>query len=128
MDHVAQIAYNTPSPKDFLNFRAMIIRAIAKCWIDEAYKNKFISDPVAALEEFPHYHYPYTAKVTVDRDSAVYRPDLVNNWQCKIFSSITLKLPPAPKESERAQALAAYNAMYLMFLRTPEPDSCDMRK
>lgn len=111
------VTHNTnnkkPSYDDFLEFRAIILKAIAKCWNDQSAKTFFENDPKGALKEFFNYEYPFNSSITVDKDSAEYRPNLAGNWKANQFSSITLVLPPAPPEEERAAALAALNELHL---------------
>lgn len=109
----------TTSPyQAFLDYRAIIICAIAKAWKDEVFKEELLANPKHALSVHFGYRFPYDMDLTVNANSAEYRPDLVNDWRAIEFASITLMLPPAPKdESERALALAEYNLRHLTFLQ-----------
>lgn len=110
---VKQADYET-----FLDYRAIIIRAIALAWNDSTYQKKLLNDPKAALKEGFGYEFPYAMNVSVQNHSAEWQPNVVGDWVCKKQNVVTLILPPAPELSERNIALAEYNASHLTFLVT----------
>lgn len=123
----------TPGFKTFLDYRAIIICAIAKSWQSKEVWDAVVQDPKSALLKYFGYEFPYQMYLKCNANSAKYAPGTVNDWQAEIFCSVTLVLPPAPQVdrianetdeafqqrlyAERAVALAQYNLFNLSFLR-----------
>ena len=113
---------------NFLLFRAMIIRAVAKAWGDEEYSKLLQENPKQALESaFPPYRYPFTAELTASAGAASYTPGLNLGWVTHKREKLTLVLPPKPaavagdemaNALNQAAALAAFNATHLTFLHS----------
>ncbi len=121
-------AAGTSQYRTFLDYRGIIICAVAKAWKDSVFWDELVADPQKALLKHFNYHFPYDLELSVNENSAEYRPDIVTDWKAIQFASITLMLPPAPEnESERAIALAAYNLKHLTFLKKrPAPTISDI--
>jgi ribosomally synthesized peptide (two-chain TOMM family) len=110
----------------FLAFRATIIRAISRAWIDAKYKEELIKDPRAALYDAFDYRCPFEVDLKVHDKNASWTPALNGGWTVHQNNRLEMVLPPAPKmkegcsERERvlieACALAEYNANHLTFL------------
>ncbi|WP_166875268.1 BMA_0021/BMA_0022 family TOMM bacteriocin [Massilia mucilaginosa] len=100
----------------FLQYRALIIRAIALAWKDPAFKSALYATPKEALKESLRYDFPYDMELAVIPNSASWRPELNAGWICHTQNVVGLTLPPRPEPGEEAVALAEYNARFLTFL------------
>lgn len=109
----------------FLHFRAVIIRAVAKAWADENYLQQFQADPKKALETAFAYKYPFDYDLELQTGTASYTPGAVLGWTVHKREKLTLVLPPKPapvpgdemaQALNEAQALAAFNANNISFL------------
>ncbi len=108
---------HTPEYSTFLDFRALVLRAIARAWSKPSYWEKLQYAPRTVFAELG-YPFPYDIDLEIDSHSAEYRPDLAGDWLCHKFATLTLVLPPAPENpADRAVALADYNYENLTFLR-----------
>lgn len=102
-----------PTYDQFLEFRAVIIQAIALAWNDPTFFDQLVEDPKDALEKHFGYEYPVPVELKVQRDTSTWLPDLVGGWKTNQLNALELILPPAPAQEQMAVALAAYNAKHL---------------
>lgn len=111
-----------------VKWRAVWLRAIAKAWQDEAYKQRLLTRPEEALREvgylMPEFH-AEQLQIVVEEVPAAARPRAeyvqtdsgaskhANGWATagnSLRSTLTLRLPPAPPLEDRALAIADYDA------------------
>ncbi|MBC7860139.1 MAG: hypothetical protein H7Z39_15495 [Burkholderiaceae bacterium] len=100
----------------FIQYRAVIIRAIALAWKDPAFKAELFKEPKSALKETFQYDFPYDMDVNVLDGSARWSPTSTVGWTVTAQNTVRLVLPPKPEAGEEAVALATYNAQHLTFL------------
>ncbi|MGH8779291.1 BMA_0021/BMA_0022 family TOMM bacteriocin [Paraburkholderia sp.] len=106
-----------PTYDEFLEYRAVIVQAIAASWHDPAFLEQLIEHPKAALFERFGYRYPLNLALKVHADSAMWSPPTNGGWITKENNSLELVLPPAPEQQDQfAIALAAYNAKHIDIL------------
>jgi len=103
--------------RTFNNFRSVILCAIAEAWANPQFKQDLESKPIEALKSQFAYTFPFDLELVCDPNSAVYEPEVANDWVAKQFSSVTINLPPAPSVEERGVALATYNEKHMTFLK-----------
>jgi ribosomally synthesized peptide (two-chain TOMM family) len=109
---------------EFLDYRTVVISAIAKAWAEPDYWHELSTNPKKALWEGFGYKFPFDMHLHCNHNSANYCPELVADWVSVEFSSITLVLPPAPPDgTDRTMALADYNLNHLTFLKVKSPPS-----
>lgn len=132
----------TVSFVNFLNYRAVIISAIAESWRNPKMHQELVAHPKDTLYKYFGYRFPFDMYLSVDNNSAKYEPSVVNDWRAKIFCEVCLVLPPKPEldrhedESEadyerrlygeQVVALAEYNQHNLSFLRKRVPSPFDI--
>ncbi|AOJ11281.1 BMA_0021/BMA_0022 family TOMM bacteriocin [Burkholderia mayonis] len=104
---------NMPSYDQFLEYRAVIVQAIAAAWHDPKFRAQLIDDPVEALHEYFDYRFPMKMHLKVHEDSATWAPRTNGGWTTNETNTLELALPPPPPPEERAAALAAYNAKHI---------------
>lgn len=110
-----------PTYDEFLEYRAVIVQAIAAAWHDPAFLAELIAHPKAALQERFGYHYPLNLALKVHADSATWSPPTNGGWITKENNALQLMLPPAPEQQDQyAIALAAYNAKHINILSCEE--------
>ncbi|WP_233838074.1 BMA_0021/BMA_0022 family TOMM bacteriocin [Paraburkholderia sp. ZP32-5] len=110
-----------PTYDEFLEYRAVIVQAIAAAWQDPAFLEQLIEHPKAALLERFGYHYPLNLALKVNPDSASWSPPTNGGWITKQNNALELMLPPAPAQQDQfAIALAAYNAKHIDILECGE--------
>ncbi|TKC86002.1 hypothetical protein FAZ69_22100 [Trinickia terrae] len=103
-----------PTYQQFLEYRAVIIQAIAATWHDEAFRERLKANPKEALRERFGYRYPFKLALKVNFDTAEWTPVSNGGWTALENNSLELVLPPAPARREQyAAALAAYNAKHI---------------
>jgi ribosomally synthesized peptide (two-chain TOMM family) len=103
----------SPSYEQFLEYRAVIIKAIARAWRDPAYRHLLKENPIAALKTLG-YSYPFKIKLKVQTDTSKWTPGANGGWTTCRQNKLTLVLPPAPaKKEDYAIALASYNANHI---------------
>jgi ribosomally synthesized peptide (two-chain TOMM family) len=100
----------------FLAYRAAIMQAIALAWKNPDFEKAFIENPIKALKDGVGYDFPFNMKVSVNDQNAEWEPKIVGDWHITKQDKLVFALPPAPKESEQVEALAAFNANQLTFL------------
>jgi ribosomally synthesized peptide (two-chain TOMM family) len=105
-----------PSYNDFLQYRAVIVQAIAVAWHDPQFLDRLLADPKKALHERFGYDYPMHMTLKVHADSATWTPTSNGGWTTSQVNTLELVLPPAPPSDQVAVALAAYNAKHIDFL------------
>ncbi|SDG17240.1 BMA_0021/BMA_0022 family TOMM bacteriocin [Paraburkholderia phenazinium] len=106
-----------PTYEQFLEYRAVIIKAIATAWHDKAFLKELEAHPVETLKERFGYDYPFKIALKVHSPSAKWTPEINGGWTTQKNNTFTLILPPAPAKKEQyALALASYNSnhIYLM--------------
>lgn len=109
-----------PTYNQFLEYRAVIVQAIAASWHDPVFLEELIAHPKAALLKRFDYHYPLNLALKVHADSATWSPPTAGGWITKQENTLELMLPPAPAQQDQFSiALAAYNAKHIDIL------SCD---
>lgn len=102
-----------PSYDQFLEFRAVIIEAIALAWRDPAFLAELREAPKRALKERFDYEYPVQVNLKVHNDTSTWMPGLTGGWKTNEFNALELVFPPAPEPDQMTVALAAYNAKHL---------------
>ena len=103
-----------PTYDEFLEYRAVIVQAIAASWHDSAFLEQLLEDPKAALFERFGYRYPFDLALKVQADTATWSPSTNGGWITRQNNALELVLPPAPqREDQHAIALAAYNAKHI---------------
>lgn len=103
----------SPSYEQFLEYRAVIIKAIARAWHDPDYRRELQEDPVSALKTLG-YSYPFKIKLKVQTDTSTWTPGVNGGWTTCRQNKLTLVLPPAPaRKEDYAVALASYNANHI---------------
>lgn len=106
-----------PSYTQFLEYRAVIIRAIAAAWRDQAFFNGLKEDPIHQLHETFGYHYPFHFDLKVQDHSSTWTPSVNGGWTAEKLNSLELFLPPAPADkTQYLDALAAYGAKHISVL------------
>ncbi len=100
----------------FLEYRAVVIEAIAKAWQDEVFYEELKADPVVALKDGLDYDFPFNMNLAINPENAVWDPETTVDWIVNTENSLELILPPKPEEGEEAVALAKYNSSHLTFL------------
>jgi ribosomally synthesized peptide (two-chain TOMM family) len=103
-----------PTYHQFLEYRAVIIQAIAVAWHDEAFRARLKANPKEALLERFGYRYPFNLGLKVQLDTSKWTLVTNGGWTTLENNVLELVLPPAPeKREEYAVALAAYNAKHI---------------
>jgi ribosomally synthesized peptide (two-chain TOMM family) len=106
-----------PSYQQFLEYRAVIVQAIAAAWHDPQFLDHLLAHPKEALHERFGYDYPLDLNLQVHADSATWTLATNGGWLTKQNNTLELVLPPAPSQEDQfAIALAAYNAKHIDFL------------
>lgn len=106
-----------PVYERFLQFRAVIIQAIALGWKDQAFHEKLVNDPKSALKDAFDYDCPFDINMVSNPDNAEWKPEFLTDWQVYKLNDLKMVLPPKPKNKEdKALALADYNTKHLTFL------------
>jgi ribosomally synthesized peptide (two-chain TOMM family) len=106
-----------PTYQQFLEYRAVIVQAIAAAWHDPEFLDHLLAHPKEALRERFDYDYPLDLNLRVRADSATWTLSTNGGWLTKQNNTLELVLPPAPAQEEQfAIALAAYNAKHIDFL------------
>jgi len=106
-----------PTYEQFLEYRAVIIKAIATAWHDHKFLHHFKEHPISALSQRFDYDYPFKINLTVHTHSAKWTPDINGGWTTQQKNKFTLVLPPAPaNKEEHAIALAFYNAKHIYIM------------
>ncbi|WP_028311207.1 BMA_0021/BMA_0022 family TOMM bacteriocin [Derxia gummosa] len=100
----------------FLEYRAVIMQAIAKAWSNESFYRELVADPRAALLEHFGYEVPFKIAIEIDTESDEWLPTTVADWKVLKNNRLRMVLPPAPPVEERIEALADYNRYHLTFL------------
>ena len=104
----------TPTYDQFLECRAVIIKAIATAWHDKRFLEDLEARPVETLKERFGYDYPFKIALKVYPHSATWTPEINGGWTTVHKNKFTLVLPPAPpKKEQHAIALASYNANHI---------------
>ncbi|CAB3750677.1 ABC transporter ATPase [Burkholderia sp. MSh2] len=107
----------SPTYEEFLEYRAVIIEAIALAWHSPVFLEALETDPIQALSDQFQYDYPFQIDLQVKNDTSRWTPDVNGGWTTLRNNRLTLVLPPAPEDlSQYAQALAAYNANHIDIL------------
>lgn len=103
-----------PTYHQFLEYRAVIVQAIAVAWHDDAFREALIADPKKALFERFDYQYPFNLTLKAQLDTSEWTPLTNGGWTTLENNVLELVLPPAPAQPEQqAVALAAYNAKHI---------------
>lgn len=119
MDHTPGL----PSYNEFLEYRAVIVQAIAAAWHDPQFLAQLVQHPQAALHTRFDYKFPFNTDLHVQVDSSNWTPASNGGWTTNQVNVLELVLPPAPPPGQASVALAAYNARHIDFLqRTALPD------
>jgi ribosomally synthesized peptide (two-chain TOMM family) len=105
---------SSPTYQQFLEYRAVIVQAIAVAWHDEAFREHLKANPKAALLERFNYRYPFNLDLRVQFDSSAWTPQKNGGWTTLENNALEVVLPPAPAQREQYSiALAAYNAKHI---------------
>lgn len=102
-----------PSYDQFLEYRAVIVQAIAVAWHDSKFRERLVADPVGTLHEYFDYRFPMKMHLEVHENSSAWTPLTNGGWTTNEVNRLALMLPPAPPPEQRAAALAAYNAKHI---------------
>ncbi|KVC99565.1 hypothetical protein WI77_00980 [Burkholderia ubonensis] len=106
--------HRLPTYEQFLEYRAVIIQAIALAWKSEDFRKDLEKHPIKTLKKQFKYDFPFQLDLKVQPKSSRWTPDVNGDWTSGHNNKLTLVLPPAPKdEAQFAQALAAYNANHI---------------
>jgi ribosomally synthesized peptide (two-chain TOMM family) len=112
-----EVANSFPTYLQFLEYRAVIIQAIAAAWQDPSFLERLKTHPRETLQERFGYHYPFKLDLKVQPDSSTWTPTRNGGWTTQHYNSLDLVLPPAPQDKTQfAAALAAYNAKHISIL------------
>jgi ribosomally synthesized peptide (two-chain TOMM family) len=107
---VSNLESSFPTYQQFLEYRAVIVQAIAVAWHDDAFRVKLVDDPQKALADRFGYRYPFSLAL----DTSEWTPATNGGWTTLENNVLELVLPPAPADPEQhAIALAAYNAKHI---------------
>ncbi|AXE96247.1 BMA_0021/BMA_0022 family TOMM bacteriocin [Paraburkholderia sp. SIMBA_050] len=107
----------SPTYEQFIEYRAVIIKAIATAWHDQAFFQELTKHPVETLKNRFGYEYPFKIDLKVHPESATWTPAINGGWTTQQTNRFTLVLPPAPANQEQhALALAFYNAKHLYIM------------
>jgi len=102
----------------FLEFGALIVRAIAIAWKDDAFARALSTDAASALESWLGYRFPWNIplKIEITGSKTKWQPakDAASNgfWENLPTNTLTLAIPNKPDDSDAKVfpiALAAYN-------------------
>ncbi|HKO48751.1 MAG TPA: BMA_0021/BMA_0022 family TOMM bacteriocin [Polyangiaceae bacterium] len=104
-----------PSSIGFANFEVALVSAMAAAWVNPNFAKALQNNPIAILRTIRKYSPPWNMIISIENDEAAsYVADARNpgqgTWEHLSPHSLELCLPAAPKHSEQAIALAAYNA------------------
>lgn len=102
-----------PSYDQFLEFRAVIIEAIALAWNDPAFHEQLLESPKQALKQKFDYQYPGHVHLKTQDNTSTWLPGVTGGWRTNLLNALELVLPPAPAQDQMSVALAAYNAKHL---------------
>ena len=100
----------------FLQFRSVVIQAIAKAWQDEAFHEQLKLSPKVALKEAFDYDFPFNLDLKTNDDNAAWDQTEQGGWLVYEQNDLEMILPPPPAPEQEAVALAAYNAQHISFL------------
>lgn len=100
---------------NYLLFRKVAGLSIDQAWKDSGFAASLLADPKAAILKQFDYTSPFGFEFGVYANQATWKNDL-KLWVMVELCTLKLILPPAPPESERDEALAAFKAMYPTFL------------
>ncbi|GAB6042966.1 BMA_0021/BMA_0022 family TOMM bacteriocin [Endothiovibrio diazotrophicus] len=94
----------------FLQFRAVIIRAVAVAWKEEAFHEAFKNDPRKALEIRFDYNCPFDIEIKSNPNNAAWDKNLQGDWLVYRRDELRMVLPPKPENPEdELIALTKYN-------------------
>jgi ribosomally synthesized peptide (two-chain TOMM family) len=111
---VSNLESSFPTYQQFLEYRAVIVQAIAVAWHDDAFRVKLVDDPQKALADRFGYRYPFSLALKAQLDTSEWTPATNGGWTTFENNVLELVLPPAPADPEQhAIALAAYNAKHI---------------
>lgn len=101
---------------DFLEFRAVMVQAVARSWSDPDFKEKFEASPKQCLKEYFDYDFPFRIgfkwdETLKDSDYKWY-PKGTGAWVGP-NNKLELILPPKPEKDQASMALAAYHLGHL---------------
>ncbi|MGF1703720.1 BMA_0021/BMA_0022 family TOMM bacteriocin [Photobacterium makurazakiensis] len=128
------IAGYKSSFKSIVSFRSAYLKAIAKSWTDEEFKNGLLEDNILEWKGFtdllPNQEpLPWTAKIYVYIPKPLedgfplntrWMPGPTAGW-FGINDEFIINLPPAPEETEEySNAIAAYNQMFPTLMGTTD--------
>lgn len=100
---------------DFIEFRAVIIKAVALSWHDDNFKKSFHKNPVKALKDEFGYKYPFNIEFKGEerpKDDYKWYPEGTGAWVGP-NNKLELVLPPKPEKGQETIALAAYHLRHL---------------
>ncbi len=109
---------NRPAVYDrFLQFRAMVIQAIALAWKDKTFAKKFKSNPREAFFEAFGYDCPFDIDIVSEENNAKWGGYYSGEWETVQQEQITMVLPPKPEQAdEEPIALLNWYANHLTFM------------
>ena len=106
-----------PTYHQFLEYRAVIIQAIAVAWHDDQFRERLQAHPKEALFERFDYRFPFNLAMKAQLGTSEWTPSTNGGWTTLENNALELVLPPAPAQREQyAVALAAYNAKHISVL------------
>ncbi|RKZ91215.1 MAG: hypothetical protein DRR19_07865 [Candidatus Parabeggiatoa sp. nov. 1] len=82
-------------PENWPQVNQIVSKAIARCWLDEAFKADFIDNPRSILEG-EGLSFPEGVSVTVDQNSTKWTTEPLSPGSQKMV--ISIPLPPRPAE------------------------------
>jgi ribosomally synthesized peptide (two-chain TOMM family) len=114
---MSELGSRIPTYEQFLEYRAVVIQAIAAAWHDPAFLEYLKDSPKQAMFDRFGYKYPFSLDLKVRTGSAAWTPARTGGWTTQQNDTLQLVLPPAPAQQEqRAAALAAYNTEHIHIL------------
>lgn len=97
---------------DFLEFRAVIVQAVALSWRDSKFKERFKENPKKAMKEYFEYDFPFRMNFiwddTLKDEDYRWYPKGTGAWVGP-SNKLELILPPKPEQGQETIALAAYH-------------------
>ncbi|WP_338848122.1 BMA_0021/BMA_0022 family TOMM bacteriocin [Massilia sp. W12] len=109
----------------FMQFRAVILCAVAECWSNPEFEQAMLDNTPKALFDAFGYIYPFSYRLTAQQGASEYTPRETLGWVINKQEKIRLPLPPKPVAAPgvsqpelEARALANYYLHHISLVQT----------